>query len=221
MILEKKKILYVCQQVSPYITDVLQAERCNELLHAMHERGGEVRTFMPRYGLVNERRNQLHKVNRLSGMPIVIDDVDYAVDIKVASMPSSRLQIYFIDNEEYFTRKAILTDADGKLFADNDVRSRIFAKGVLKAVNMLRWEPDILHCHGWFSAFAAVYMRQAFADDPIYAKTKVVVSLDSDTFDGELNRDLCKALIEEGFSAEEVAVLESPTYENLVRFVIT
>ncbi|MFI3328791.1 MAG: glycogen/starch synthase [Rikenellaceae bacterium] len=216
----QKKILYVCQQVAPYIVDEPQADRCNEMLHAMNERGGEVRTFMPRYGVVNERRNQLHSVNRLSGMPIVVDGADHTVDIKVASLPSSRMQIYFIESDDYFVRKAVLKDDKGKQFKDNDVRTKLFAKGVLKAVNMLRWEPDVIHCHGWFAAFAAVYVKQSFSDDPIYANTKVVVSLDADTFEGELNKDLQKLLLEEGFAAEAVDMLAKPTYENFVKFVI-
>ncbi len=218
--ISQKKILYVCQQVAPYIAEQPQAGRCSELLHAMNERGGEVRTFMPRYGVVNERRNQLHRVNRLSGMPVVVDEMDHTVDIKVASMPASRMQIYFIESEDYFLRKAILRDDKGAEFKDNDIRAKVFAKGVLKAVNMLRWEPDVIHCHGWFSAFVAVYVRHAFANDPIYANTKVVISLDSDKFEENLNPELQKALIAEGFAADAVEMLGEPTYENFVKFVI-
>lgn len=143
---------------------------CRTLSQSMQERGNEIRTFMPRYGLINERRNQLHEVIRLSGMNLIIDDNDHQLIIKVASIPSARVQIYFIDNEDYFQRKFTLCDGEGSLFADNDERAIFFARGVLETVKKLRWVPDVVHVHGWFSAIVPVYLRNTFADDPVFKK---------------------------------------------------
>ena len=146
------KILYVCQEITPYLPEGEEASLCRSLCQAMQERGNEIRTFMPRYGCINERRHQLHEVIRLSGMNLIIDDNDHQLIIKVASIPSARIQIYFIDNDDYFSRKAVLHDADGSEFADNDERAIFFARGVLETVKKLRWTPTVVHCHGWFSS---------------------------------------------------------------------
>ena len=160
------KILYVCQEITPYLAENDMSTLCRTLSQSMQERGNEIRTFMPRYGLINERRNQLHEVIRLSGMNLIIDDNDHQLIIKVASIPSARVQIYFIDNEDYFQRKFTLCDGEGSLFADNDERAIFFARGVLETVKKLRWVPDVVHVHGWFSAIVPVYLRNTFADDP-------------------------------------------------------
>ena len=133
------KILYVCQEITPYLAENDMSTLCRTLSQSMQERGNEIRTFMPRYGLINERRNQLHEVIRLSGMNLIIDDNDHQLIIKVASIPSARVQIYFIDNEDYFQRKFTLCDGEGSLFADNDERAIFFARGVLETVKKLRW----------------------------------------------------------------------------------
>ncbi len=215
----KKKILYVCAEVSPYVAENKYTGLFTELLQAMHDRGNEIRTFMPRYGTINERRNQLHEVIRLSGMNLIIDDTDHQLVIKVASIPQSRVQIYFIDNEDFFSRKSILRDENGEEFEDNDERAIFFARGVLETVKKLRWEPNVIHCHGWFSGFVAAYLRYAFADDPIFANVKVVVSLDGDRFDKNLNKTVVDKLRSEGIDGEELSLLSDSTYENLCRFV--
>ncbi|MFI3304153.1 MAG: glycogen/starch synthase [Rikenellaceae bacterium] len=217
----KRKILYVCQQVSPYVGDNPRSLATRELLQAMHERNNEIRTFMPRYGTINERRNQLHEVIRLSGMNLIIDDTDHQLIIKVASIPSARIQIYFIDNDDYFARKAILTDEAGAEFEDNDERAIFFARGVLETVKKLRWEPSIVEVHGWFAGFIAAYLRHTFADDPIFANVKVVVSLDDDTFDGVLDPATRSKLEGEGILGKSLELLDEPTYENFCRFVIS
>ena len=162
------RILYVCQEVAPYVPDTEGALLCRRLSQAMQERGNEIRTFMPRYGCINERRHQLHEVIRLSGMNLIIDDNDHQLIIKVASIPSARVQIYFIDNDDYFARKAILRDADENYFEDNDERAIFFARGVLETVKKLRWTPTVVHCHGWFSSIVPIYLKKVFADDPIF-----------------------------------------------------
>lgn len=135
------RILYVCQEITPYLPETEGSVLCRRLSQAMQERGNEIRTFMPRYGCINERRHQLHEVIRLSGMNLIIDDNDHQLIIKVASIPSARVQIYFIDNDDYFARKAVLEDADGHYFPDNDERAIFFARGVLETVKKLRWPP--------------------------------------------------------------------------------
>ena len=182
------KILYVCQEITPYLPETDMSVLCRTLSQGMQEKGNEIRTFMPRYGSINERRNQLHEVIRLSGMNLIIDNNDHQLIIKVASIPSARVQIYFIDNEDYFHRKATVRDAEGRLFADNDERIIFFARGVLETVKKLRWSPDLVHCVGWFSAIVPVYLRNAFADDPVFKNVKIVLSVYDDGFEGELDR---------------------------------
>ena len=181
------RILYVCQEVAPYVPDTEGALLCRKLSQAMQERGNEIRTFMPRYGCINERRHQLHEVIRLSGMNLIIDDNDHQLIIKVASIPSARVQIYFIDNDDYFARKAILRDADESYFEDNDERAIFFARGVLETVKKLRWTPTVVHCHDWFSGIVPIYLKKVFADDPIFKEVKIVISLYGDGFDNPLN----------------------------------
>lgn len=186
----------------------------------MQERGNEIRTFMPRYGCINERRHQLHEVIRLSGMNLIIDDNDHQLIIKVASIPSARVQIYFIDNDDYFARKAILQDAEGNYFGDNDERAIFFARGVLETVKKLRWTPSVVHCHGWFSSIVPIYLKMVFADDPIFKDVKIVVSLYGDGFDKPLDAGMKEKIANEGVKDKNLSILETPSYENLCRYVM-
>jgi starch synthase len=196
------------------------AELCRKLSQGMQERGYEIRTFMPRYGCINERRNQLHEVIRLSGMNLVIDGSDHQLIIKVASIPAARVQVYFIDNDDYFARKAMLQNAAGKWFEDNDERAIFFARGVLETVRKLRWEPAVVHCHGWFAAVVPLYLRYAFCDDPLFANLKVVVSLYDDGFEGELDAGFAAKLASEGVPQEALQWLGNPTYDNMMKTVM-
>ena len=214
------KILYVCQEITPYLPETEASGLCRALTQAMQERGNEIRTFMPRYGCINERRHQLHEVIRLSGMNLIIDDNDHQLIIKVASIPAARVQIYFIDNDDYFSRKAVLTDSEGAEFPDNDERAIFFARGVLETVKKLRWTPTIVHCHGWFSGVIPVYLKRVFADDPIFRDVKVVVSLYADGFPGELDKGFAAKIAGEGVKDKNLAILDVPSYENLCRFVM-
>lgn len=217
----KTKILYVCQEIYPYLPESEIATLCRALPGAMQERGCEIRTFMPRYGVINERRNQLHEVIRLSGMNLIIDDNDHQLIIKVASIPAARVQIYFIDNDDYFSRKAVLRNtATGEWFADNDERALFFARGVLETVRKLRWQPDVIHCHGWFAAVAPLYVRYAFADDPLFRNTRVVCSLYADRFEGNLTDQFRSMLAGEGIDEKKLDLLSTPSYENLMKLVI-
>ena len=214
------KILYICQQIMPYLPENEESRLSRQLSQAMQEHGNEVRTFVPRYGCVNERRNQLHEVIRLSGMNLIINDNDHQLIIKVSSIPSARIQIYFIDNDDFFSRKAVLTDEEGKEFADNDARMMFFARGVLETVKKLQWRPSVVHCHGWFSAIAPLYLRNMFKDDPILCDSKIVVSLYEDKFSQPLDATLAEKLENEGVKSDNLSTLEVPSYENLMRFVI-
>ena len=214
------KILYVCQEITPYLPETEGSRLCRALTQAMQERGNEIRTFMPRYGCINERRHQLHEVIRLSGMNLIIDDNDHQLIIKVASIPAARVQIYFIDNDDYFSRKAVLTDGADNYFQDNDERAIFFARGVLETVKKLRWTPTVVHCHGWFTAVVPVYLKRIFADDPIFRDVKVVVSLYGDGFSGELDPGFGAKIAGEGVKDKNLAILDTPSYENLCRFVM-
>ncbi len=218
--MSKNKILYVSQEIYPYLPATAISTRVRALSQGMQEKGNEIRTFMPRYGNINERRNQLHEVIRLSGMNLIIDDNDHQLIIKVASIPAARVQIYFIDNDDYFHRKAQLKDAEGNFFPDNDERAIFFARGVLETVKKLRWEPTVVHCHGWFSAVIPVYLRNFFADDPVFHGSKVVVSLYNDTFPGTLDPGMKGKLENEGIKDDKLKIIEEPSYENLMKLVI-
>ena len=204
------RILYVCQEVAPYVPDTEGALLCRRLSQAMQERGNEIRTFMPRYGCINERRHQLHEVIRLSGMNLIIDDNDHQLIIKVASIPSARVQIYFIDNDDYFARKAILRDADENYFEDNDERAIFFARGVLETVKKLRWCPDIIHCHGWMTALAPLYIKKVYKDEPSFRDAKVIFSLYEDDFKQPFHADFSNKLLLKGIAKKDIAGLKEP-----------
>jgi starch synthase len=171
-------------------TETLLGKISRELPQGMQERGWEIRNFMPRYGCINERRHQLHEVIRLSGMNIIVNDTDQPLIIKVASIPSGRIQVYFIDNEEFFQRKHTLINDKGDFFADNDERSIFFCKGVLETVKKLGWSPDIVHCHGWMTSLVPFYLKTVFKNDPIFSGAKIIFSLyENDRFPGSLHQD--------------------------------
>ncbi len=218
-----ERILYICQEISPYIAgETPMGISTKTLTTAMQERGFEIRTFMPRYGCVNERRHQLHEVIRLSGMNVIICDNDHQLIIKVASLQPSRLQVYFIDNDDFFTRKATTVDAEGVEFEDNDDRAIFFARGVIETVKKLRWQPGIVHCHGWFSAIAPLYIRHAFSDDPIFDGTKIVVSLYDDAFTNQYGDALRDKIEQEnpGIANENLGNIGADSYQNLMKLVI-
>ena len=214
------KILYICQQIMPYLPENEESALCRQLSQAMQEHNNEIRTFMPRYGCINERRNQLHEVIRLSGMNLIINDNDHQLIIKVASIPAARIQIYFIDNDDYFSRRAILHDEQGNMFEDNDDRAIFFARGMLETVKKLRWSPSIVHCHGWFTAIVPLYLKKVFYDNPLFQDVKIVLTLADDKFDGTLAADFRQKLEGEGVIDSKISILDEPTYENLYRFVI-
>jgi len=218
--MENKRILYISQEITPYLPESVMSEISRYLPQGVQERGREIRTFMPRYGCVNERRNQLHEVIRLSGMNLVINDADHPLIIKVASIQTARMQVYFIDNEDYFHRKCVLFDPENNFFEDNDERAIFFARGVLETVIKLRWAPDIIHCHGWLSGLVPLYIKKFYHDDPIFARAKVVYSVYNDDFPGVLNKNFRKKLLLKGISGNDVKILENPTYVNISKLAM-
>ncbi len=201
--MERKRILYVSQEIHPYLPENNLSKPSLELPKRMNEQGHEVRVFMPRYGLINERRHQLHEVIRLSGINIIVNDMDQPLIIKVASVPSARMQVYFIDNEEYFKRKAIFTDDKGKFFNDNDQRAIFFCRGVVETVKKLGWSPDIIHCHGWMASVLPLYLKKFHADDPLFADTKKVLSVYSGT-QHKMPESLSNTLKFDGIEGEDL-----------------
>lgn len=218
--MENKRILYISQEITPYLPESEMSEISRYLPQGVQERGREIRTFMPRYGCVNERRNQLHEVIRLSGMNLVINDTDHPLIIKVASIQSARMQVYFIDNEDYFHRKCVMHDPENNFFEDNDERAIFFARGVLETVIKLRWAPDIIHCHGWLTSLVPLYIRKYYHDDPLFAQSKVVYSVYNDDFVGALNKNFRKKLILKGIVGNDVKTLDNPTYVNISKLAI-
>lgn len=215
------KILYVNQEITPYVEDTYISTIGRFLPQSVQESGIDIRTFMPRYGLVSERRNQLHEVIRLSGQNIIIRDNDHPLIIKVASIPSVRMQTYFIDNENYFHRKSILSDPKtGKFHADNDERAIFFAKGVLETVKNLGWSPDIIHCNGWLSCLLPLYVKKVYMDNPLFAFSKVIYSVYNDHFPRELNRSFVPKLKSTNVPAKEAALYKKATFASSTKLAI-
>ena len=215
-----KRILFVNSEIFPYLPESSEANIGRYLPQGIQERKREIRSFMPRYGCINERKNQLHEVIRLSGMNIIINDVDRPLIIKVASISAARIQVYFIDNEDYFKRKQVYRSEKGKFFEDNAERAIFFARGVLETVKKLRWVPDIIHCHGWMSHLLPMYLKKAYIDDPIFSESKIVVSLYEDTPKENFSPNFNKLIAFGNASETEVPFLADPSGTNLAKTAV-
>lgn len=218
--MKDKRILYVSSEVVPYLPETEISSMSFDAPRMVNKQGGQIRIFMPRYGNINERRHQLHEVIRLSGINLVINDLDMPLIIKVASIPKERIQVYFIDNEEYFKRKATLTDENGNLFPDNDERAIFFAKGVIETVKKLNWAPDIIHVHGWLASLLPLYLKDYYKDEPLFAGSKIVTSLYNQSFDGTLNKEMINKIKFDDIADESITVLETPTYINIMKVAV-
>ena len=207
----KTKILFITHEMSPFLELTKISEITRHLPQAMQDKGFEIRILMPRFGNINERRNRLHEVIRLSGMNIIINDNDNPLIIKVASIPSARMQVYFLDNEEYFQRKHVFADNSNKFYEDNDERTIFFCKGALETVKKLGWSPEIVHCHGWMSALVPAYLKTIYKDDPTFKNSKVVYSVYYDHFPNALNSDFAKKAIMNGMNAEHTQMYSEAT----------
>jgi len=192
----KKRILFIATEMSPYLELTEFAEIVNRLAIKSNDNGLEVRCVMPRFGVINERRHRLHEVVRLSGINVSIDNDDYPLQIKVASLPNARLQVYFLDNEDFFKRKQIFHDEHDKWFDDNDLRTIFFCKGALETVKKFGWPPDIIHCSGWMTGLIPAYLKTVYKKEPVFSHSKIVYTIGQNTFKEKLGSDfITKALI--------------------------
>lgn len=215
--MEKKRILIVTQEMNPYLDLSDIASTISELPKYLQDQGMEIRILMPRFGNINERRHRLHEVVRLSGINISVNDEDYPLIIKVASLPGARLQVYFLDNEEFFKRKSVFTDKEDKFFEDNDERMIFFCKGVLETVKKFGWAPDIIHCNGWMTSLIPLYLKTAYADEPVFNNAKVIYSLYGDKFPGKLVENFIEKdeLATQVKDEEDVSFYQSGEYTGL------
>lgn len=213
--MSKKRILYVSQHLVPFLPETPMSSISRHLPQGASDKDREIRVFMPRFGKINERRHQLHEVIRLSGMNLNIDDVDHPLIIKVASIPTARMQVYFIDNDDLFKRKAVLYDSNDELFSDSDVRAIFFVRGVLETVRKLGWAPDIIHCHGWMANLLPLYLKNNYKDDPYFENSKVVCSIYDEGFDGELDSRMAEKIVLDGISSDQVGTIKNPTFNNM------
>ncbi len=200
----KTKILFITHEMSPFLELSEIAKITRQLPQAMQEKGYEIRILMPRFGNINERRNRLHEVIRLSGLNIVINENDNPLIIKVASIPTARMQVYFLDNEEYFHRKHVFSDGHNKFFEDNDERAIFFCKGALETVKKLGWSPDIVHCHGWMSSLVPLFMKTLYKDDATFKHSRVVYSAYEKSFEAHFHTDFSRKIIMQGIPAADV-----------------
>ncbi len=206
--MEKKRVLFVSQEINPFLAKSELANFIRKISQGIHDSGKEIRVFMPKFGAINERRHQLHEVIRLSGMNLIVDDQDHPLIIKVASVPSTRIQVYFIDNEEYFKRKSIECEEDGAVCADNDERSMFFCRGVMETVKKLGWKPDAIVCSGWMSSFMPLYIRDVFANEPHFSDTKLVYSVYDDVENFKFSERFIDKLKFDGFSDKTIEALK-------------
>ena len=216
--MEGKKVLFISSEVVPYMPQTEISNLTYNLPKVVNENGGLTRIFIPKYGNINERRHQLHEVIRLSGINLIIDDMDMPLILKVASIPKERMQVYFIDSEDYFKgRSGYSKDDDGNLFDDNDERAIFFVKGVVETIKKLNWAPHLIHVNGWIASLLPLYLKYYFKDDPIFQETKVVVSLYKDQIEGDLNKNFVNKINFDGIKGDPLKFLSKPTYENLYR----
>ena len=216
-----KKVLFITQEITPYVPESELATIGQNLPQAIQEKGCEIRTFMPKWGIINERRNQLHEVIRLSGMNLIIDDTDHPLIIKVASIQAARRQVYFIDNDDYFQHRLMTSDENGNDYEDNGERAIFYARGVLETVKKLRWCPDLIHCHGWMTAMVPLYIKQAYYDEPSFRDSKVVYSVYGEGFKSTLDPNFTSQLLLKEITPDDVNMIKTPVdFENLNKLAV-
>jgi len=214
--MSEKKILIIADQITPFVASSPMADYCRQLPQSIQELGNDIRTFMPKWGNINERRNQLHEVIRLSGMNLIIDDTDHPLIIKVASLQSARIQVYFIDNEDFFQNRLQVTDKEGVEYQDNDERTIFFARGVLETVKKLRWNPDIIHCHGWLSALIPLYVKTAYREEPAFRDSKIVYSLYEQAFSSNFHDKYPEIILTKDMTTADLGTFQKPIDFNSV-----
>ena len=216
----KKRVLYVSQEIVPYTGETTMGEVASLLPQKTQEKGKDIRMFLPKFGTINERRHQLHEVIRLSGMNLIIDDFDHQLIIKVASIQKLRMQVYFIDNDEYFLTKHMFNNEDGSFMSNNDERMIFYCKGVIETVRKLGWKPDVIHCQGWFTSLVPMYIKKLYAGDPLFEDVKVIYSVFDNTYDGVLSTTLPDKLLFENLEENDVAMLQESNINNLHKHAI-
>ncbi len=203
--MKAKKVLFITSEMAPFVPETPSSIKGRFMPEAIQSLGHEIRSFAPNWGIINERRNQLHEVIRLSGMNIIVNDTDHPLIIKVASIQSARMQIYFIDNDEFFTHRGIVKDEDGQEYAYNGERAVFYVRGVLETVKKLRWVPDIIHCHGWTAALAPLFIKKAYEDEPSFCDSKVVFSVPSAEFETDLGPTFQASIPFKNISADDIS----------------
>ena len=218
----KKKILFASQEINPYLPETYMSNVGLNLPKNSIELGNETRVFLPKFGVIKEKANNLHEVIRLSGMNLILDDFDHQLIIKVASIQSARMQIYFIDNDEYFPRNIMFHDEEGNFLENNEERMIFYCKGVIETVKKLGWSPEMIHCQGWFASLIPMYIKKIYNEDPLFKDTKVIYNVFDTEYEGSLNVDLVnKLLFEKKLEALDLELLKDPTFENLNKFAIS
>ena len=216
------KVLFITQEIIPYVAESEMSTVGRKLPQVIQEKGREIRTFMPKWGNVNERRNQLHEVIRLSGMNLIIDDTDHPLIIKVASIQAARMQVYFIDNDDYFQNRLMAADENGEEYTDNDERAIFYARGVLETVKKLRWCPEVIHCQGWISALVPLYIKKAYMEEPSFRDSKVVLSLFDNDLKSNLQEDIIEKMLLKDIEKSDIedVIPASATYKDLYKLAI-
>ena len=217
MIMSKIRILYVASEINPFLQTTEVSDFVRKLPQAMQERGMEIRILVPRFGLINERKNRLHEVVRLSGINISVGDEEKPLIIKVASIPNAKLQVYFIDNEDYFHRKSVFHDKENKFYEDNDERAIFFCKGVIETVRKLGWAPDIVHCNDWITSFIPLYLKTTYKNDPLFKNTKTVFTIYNNSFTHKFKGDLMGKVRMMDIEDNMLGHLKSADYEGFIK----
>lgn len=215
--MSKLRILYVASEINPFLQTSNVAELVRTLPQAMQEKGMEIRILVPRFGLINERKNRLHEVVRLSGINITVGEEEKPLVIKVASIPNAKLQVYFIDNEDYFHRKSVFHDKENNFYEDNDERAIFFCKGALETVKKLGWAPDIVHCNDWMTSLIPMYIKTTYKNDPIFKNTKTVFTIYDTPFTHKFNGNLFEKVKMLDIDDDMLTPLKSKDYEGFIK----
>lgn len=218
--MSKIRILYVASEINPFLQTSMVADMVRKLPQAMQEKGMEIRILVPRFGLINERKNRLHEVVRLSGINIAVGDEEKPLVIKVASIPNAKLQVYFIDNEDYFNRKNVFFDNDDNFYADNDERAIFFCKGVLETVKKLGWAPDVVHCNDWITSLIPMYIKTTYKNDPIFQNAKTVFTIYDNGFNHKFGNDLLDKIKMMDIEDEMLGAIKSGDFEGFIKLGI-
>ena len=211
------RILYVASEINPFLQTSEVADFVRKLPQAMQERGMEIRILVPRFGLINERKNRLHEVVRLSGINIAVGEEEKPLVIKVASIPNAKLQVYFIDNEDYFHRKSVFFDKEDNFYEDNDERAIFFCKGVLETVKKLGWAPDIVHCNDWMTSLIPIYLKTTYKNDPIFKNTKSVFTVYDNVFTHKFEGNIIEKAKMMDIDNEMLKNLESADFNGFIK----